>query len=387
VIEPYTEADPVALLMQYLVSFGNVVGRGKYYRVEQTEHYGNLFAVLVGDSSKSRKGTSADRIQPIFAAAEPLWAADCVKAGMSSGEGVIAHVRDPAFALRKGVQELVDTGVMDKRLFLQEHEFYQVLASMQREGNILSRVIRDAWDGREKLQTLTKHSPTKATNACISIVAHITVEELRTKLDHTAMANGFANRFLFACVKRSKELPFGSALPLDTITRLGAATREAMAAAQGADTVTMNEPAQDLWRSVYSALSRGGEGLLAHITSRAEAQTVRLALVYALLDQAQKIEVVHLEAALAVWRYCEASVRFIFGDLLGDPAADVILEALRKTPAGISKTNIFELFKNHLRAPAVNTALGLLLRTGKARCENRQSGPRGGRPAEMWFAA
>src|SRR5262245_18996660 len=86
---------------------------------------------------------------------------------------------------------------------------------MKREGNILSRVIRDAWDGRERLQTLTKNSPTKATNACISIVAHITVEELRRMLDETAMANGFANRFLFACVKRSTLLPLGGAFPGD----------------------------------------------------------------------------------------------------------------------------------------------------------------------------
>jgi hypothetical protein len=146
----------------------------------------------------------------------------------------------------------------------------------------------------------------------------------------------------------------------------------------------MNEPAQALWRTSYPALSSGAQGLLAHITSRAEAQAVRLALVYALLDRAETIDAVHLEAALAAWRYCEASARYIFGDLLGDPAADVILQALRQNSAGLSKNSIFELFQNHLRAPAVNAALGLLLRTGKVRCERQPSG--GGRPREVWFA-
>src|SRR5262245_42949166 len=211
-ILPHTEADPVALLLQFLASFGNVGGRGRHYQVEQTRHYGNLFAVLVGKTSKARKGTSADRIHPIFATADPAWYVDCVKSGMSSGEGVIFHVRDEVYAMRRGVLECVDLGVSDKRLLLQEHEFFRVLAVMKREGNNLSGVIRDAWDGRSPLQTLTKQSPAKATNAHISIVAHITVEELRRMLDETAMANGFANRFLFACVKRSKMLPFGGAL-------------------------------------------------------------------------------------------------------------------------------------------------------------------------------
>ena len=39
-------------------------------------------------------------------------------------------------------------------------------------------------------------------------------------------------------------------------------------------------------------------GLLGAITARAEAQTIRLALVYALLDRAAQIDVIHLD----VWR-------------------------------------------------------------------------------------
>jgi hypothetical protein len=383
-ILPHTKADPVALLLQFLVSFGNAVGRGRHYLVEQTAHYGNLFAVLVGDTSKARKGTSADRVQPILAAADPAWSTDCVKAGMSSGEGVIFHVRDESYAMRRGQLELVDVGVADKRLFLQEHEFFRVLAVMKREGNTLSGVIRDAWDGRERLQTLTKQSPVKATNACISIMAHITVEELRGMLDETAMANGFANRFLYACVKRSKLLPFGGALSLETIKRLGDATQATIhAAQQRTDAISMSEPAQARWCEEYPALSSGGEGLLAHITSRAEAQTVRLGLIYALLDQSQTIELVHLEAGLAVWKYCEASARYIFGDVLGDPVADLILQTLRRDKNGMAKRDIFRLFGNHTPAATVDKALGQLIRAGKVRRESHKTG---GRPSEMWFA-
>jgi hypothetical protein len=57
-IEPYTEADPVALLIHVLVGFGNIVGTGPHFKVEYTRHPARLFAVLVGESSKARKGQS-----------------------------------------------------------------------------------------------------------------------------------------------------------------------------------------------------------------------------------------------------------------------------------------------------------------------------------------
>ena len=45
---PQTEADPVALLLQYLAYFGNAVGRGPHYQVENDKHFANLFAAAGG---------------------------------------------------------------------------------------------------------------------------------------------------------------------------------------------------------------------------------------------------------------------------------------------------------------------------------------------------
>jgi hypothetical protein len=208
-LAPQTESDPVALLLQFLVSFGNAIGRGPYYQVEADKHFTNLFAILVGQSSKSRKGTSAGRIRAIMEIADQDWAARCCQGGMSSGEGVIWCIRDPIWKLKKGKRELDDPGVEDKRLLLDEREFYQALAVMRRDGNILSRVVRDAWDCRPRIASLTKNSPACATNPMISISGHITEDELTRELDRVGMANGYANRFLFACVRRARILPHG----------------------------------------------------------------------------------------------------------------------------------------------------------------------------------
>src|SRR6266540_2780758 len=55
-IEPYSESDPVASLVNILVAFGNVVGSSPNFLVDKTEHHMNLFVVEVGKSSKARKG-------------------------------------------------------------------------------------------------------------------------------------------------------------------------------------------------------------------------------------------------------------------------------------------------------------------------------------------
>jgi hypothetical protein len=384
-ILPNTESDPVALLVQFLAYFGNAVGRGPHYQIERTQHFANLFAVLAGQTSKSRKGTSAERIRAIFKIADSDWARERTKGGMSSGEGVISAVRDPVYATRKGVEELVDAGVSDKRLLLDEREFAGALTVLKREGNILSRIVRDAWDCNEMLQTMTKHSPTRATHAFISIVGHITVEELRRALDQTSMANGYANRFLFACVRRSKLLPHGGAPDDDAYGLLGAQTLEALTAARAIDHITMTAAAARHWIEVYEALAQGAPGLLGAITDRAEAQTTRLALIYALLDRVPQIDVVHIDAALALWRYCAASARTIFGDIIGDPNADAILSALRAAGAdGLSRTDLSNLFGRNLPANKISAALVALMSAGKVRRGGMKK--TGGRFAEIWFA-
>jgi hypothetical protein len=385
-LAPDTEADFAALLLQFLVSFGNAVGRKPHYLVEGTKHYPNLFVVLAGQTAKARKGTSADRIRQLFAVADPEWAQRCVQGGISSGEGILWAIRDPIFGMKKGQLECIDPGVEDKRLLLDEREYQQALAVMTRPGNTVSRIIRDAWDGREYIGSLTKNSPARVTAPMISIVSHITIEELREALDRTAMANGYANRFLFACVRRGQLLPHGGDPNEETITMLGKRIEEALVEARTFERITMTPAAMEKWKEVYKVLSIDQPGLLGAITARAEAQTLRLALVYALTDGASEIDVVHLDAALALWRYCETSAKIIFGDTVGDPLADEILRALRSCLiTGMTRTDLYQQFKYSHRSAAIGAALSRLLQLGRVRCERpANAGP--GRPSETWIA-
>jgi hypothetical protein len=240
-----------------------------------------------------------------------------------------------AIAVAAGWSEIVDPGITDKRLMIVEPEFAGAISVLERSGNTLSPLIRRSWDG-DKLATLTRSSPLTATEAHISIVGHITVDELRARISRTEMGNGFANRFLFVLVRRSKELPFGGNLTDSAILCLGERLKSAIDKAKMVGRRELSDDARAKWAEVYHDLSAAQPGLLGAVTARAEAQTIRLALIYALLDGAEKIDLSHLEAAVAVWEYCESSAAHIFGSLLGDPIADEILRALQVKPEGRS---------------------------------------------------
>jgi hypothetical protein len=279
--------------------------------------------------------------------------------------------------------EIVDPGVTEKRLMVVEPEFAGLLSVAERHGNTISPLIRRAWDG-DKLQTITKNSPLCATSSHISIIGHITEDELRARISRTDMANGFANRFLFALVRRSKELPFGGGNIDNQIADLGATMAPVVENAKMMGRISMTGAAEDKWREVYSALTADQSGLLGAITARGDPQTLRLAMIYALLDGKSEIDGPHLEAALAVWEYCESSAPHIFGNALGDPDADEILRALIQAGSdGMSRTAIRDLFGRNRSSDRVGAALALLHGRGRARMETRETG---GRPTEIWLA-
>src|SRR5829696_566049 len=208
-VEPHTEADPVAVLANLLAAFGNAIGRGAFVRVGADLHYLKLFAGLVGETSKGRKGTSWGPVRDLMLAVDSEWAQERVLGGLSSGEGLIFAVRDRMVGEDNDGSEVVkDEGVRDERMFVLEPELASVLKVMAREGNTLSPIIRQAWDDG-RLQVMTRNNPMKATDAHISIVGHITRAELLRHLTETEAANGFANRFSWLMVRRSKQLPFG----------------------------------------------------------------------------------------------------------------------------------------------------------------------------------
>ncbi len=374
-----TEADSMAMLVTFLVAFGNMVGRNAYYEVEATRHYPNLFAVIVGASSKARKGTSWAISKKILSLIDEQWTKQNIKSGLASGEGLKYAVRDAVKKLNKNGEEIIaDNGIEDKRILIIETEFAATLTVANRTGNTLSTTIRDAWDSGD-LCTLTKNDPIVSTNSHISVLAHITNYEILKMMSGVDAANGYANRFLWVYVKRGKLLPFGGQIDWESIRDLK--LEDSVLFGLEERSITMDYDAKEEWRKIYEELSIERYGLLGSISSRAEAQVIRLSLIYAILDCSPYIKAEHLRAAVAVWNYCAESIEYIFGDKFGDRTANVIYTKLLECKK-LSATEIHKLFANNISKSDIDQAISGLLKFNKIRKYQEKSG---GRPTTFFL--
>src|SRR5262249_4065738 len=163
------------------------------------------------------------------------------------------------------------------------------------------------------------------------------------------------------CVRRSKFLPFGGSLEQSAIDALAEEIKQAHGKVYLCQKqFTLDAEARELWAREYHDLSEGKPGLLGAITGRAEAQTIRLGLLYAVLDRTDKIiKAVHLRAALALWQYCADSAAYVWGDSLGDPFTDSLLQALRNS-GGMSRIQIRDHFQRNQSREKIDTALATL---------------------------
>ncbi|MHB8290620.1 MAG: YfjI family protein [Acidimicrobiales bacterium] len=371
VLSPATEADPAAILAQLLVGLGSALGRHPHYRVGASRHGTNEFVILVGPSGSGRKGSSWDAVEAVLADIDDAFVAGRIVCGLSSGEGLIWHVRDGQHAR-----------ACDPRLLVLEPELASVLKASSREANTLSPVLRNAWDGRV-LQVITKHDPARASGAHVSIIGHITAGELLRHVSDLEMANGFINRFLIIAVRRVRLLPEGGEPDHVTLAPLLARLRDAVRHAKAQGTVGLDAKARTLWWDTYGRLSAGRPGLLGAVLGRPEAHVVRLALIYALLDHARSIGVGHLQAALALWDYAARSAAFVFADSLGDRVADEIWAAISVRKGTVTRSEIRDLFDRNKSKADIDAALNALVAAG--RIERGMITGRG-RPSEVWSA-
>jgi hypothetical protein len=380
-----SEADPAAVLMTALTFAAATIGTEPHMWVGDTRHHARLYSVLVGASSRARKGTSRDPVERIFRAAQlrrmpqlpfPLGNDLAITPGpLSSGEGLVYAVRDASDALDDDGQP-IDPGVEDKRLLVVDGEFGAALKAAQRQGNTLSAILRSGWD-HGNIAPLTKSNRIKASGAHINFVAHITLEELHALLESVDLWNGFANRILWAAVRRTGEVPHPSRIPDKDLGEVAGKVATALLAASQRGEMPFTPKAAALWTGIYPDLTQEHSGAFRAVTSRGEAQVRRIALLHAAFDtEASAIDVPHLEAAIAAWNYCLASARYVFGGAEADPEANKLLAALRERD--MTLTDINGLFSGHKSRGAINALLTRLQSAGRVTLRE-EGGGRDGR--------
>jgi hypothetical protein len=320
-VSAHCESHPAGMLLDFLVSFGSILGRGPYFNINATKHYTNEFMCRVGDSSKSRKGTGRDAIDEVLKQIAPSWFSSRVISGFGSSEAIIAQIKDTTIEMRehKGVvTPNVIHGVEDKRLYIREGELASVFVLAGKAESRADIVLRDGWDGkplRNIVKGKTKEgfsNSAKCEEPHISISGDTTIHELRRKMPQGSDENGFGNRFMYVYVYRVKDCPLGGP-PLDWSKEIEQLFLTIHWAKQ-VRYVSMTDAARQWWIANYHNLEHEGPvGLAGKMTARGAAHLRRLAMIYALLDKRDQIDTIHFKAAKRLWDYCSESAVFIFG--------------------------------------------------------------------------
>ena len=373
------ESDPAGVLIQLYTFIGSIVGRKVYVEVEANKLYPNLFTLLVGDSSRGRKGTSYNMVKSIF---KPYFSdfVECnIKSGLFSGQGLTFHLRDE---VKDAAGVVTDKGIVDKRLLVKESEFASCLNANKMDASILSTTLRDAYDS-VNLTNLVKNNGHSATEPHVSIIGHITPKELLIKLNSVDIANGFANRFLFVYVERQKPIINFNDDRSELINELSFEVSKRIEHIKLNGKVQFSPEALKIWEIIYFKLSGGCSGIVGDLHARATTHITKLSLIISLLNQDRDISEKSLIAAIHLWQYCSDSVNFLYSNSLGDESLDALYSTIKEKPEGASRTDIRDLFSKNKSKLGVNQLLKSLESSGLVYSERIKTS---GAPKEVWKA-
>jgi hypothetical protein len=347
-----SEADPNAVVFQIVAAFGNLVGPRHFAQVDRDVHHGRLWLAIIGTTA-ARKGLSFGVARGLVGEVDEDWRRGRIGSGLASGEALIEAVRDPD-------PDSDDPGSPDSRFLVVEPELASVLRIAKREGNTLSSTLRRFWDEGDAQIRRAKASVT-ATGAHVSVIGHITPSELRREVTTVDLANGFLNRFLLVLCHRAGNHPDGGRMRPEDHVRIVKQLKSAAdwSRRRKALELVRDPEASRRWHEVYADLGDRPDNAFGNITSRAEAQVLRLSLVLAMLDQSKVVKLDHLDAALDLWRYSEESASILFGEAFADRTTDRIIEAIRETGcAGLSRTGLNRKLSGHVKGAELDELIG-----------------------------
>jgi hypothetical protein len=194
------------------------------------------------------------------------------------------------------------------------------------------------------------------------------------------VTTGLVNRLLVARLRPADYRVTTAEYPPDVFMALTARIAAAIATMPHAGIVGYTTEAADLWAAAKPVLE-ADDGPGADILARAAGHVARVALIVALIEGHDRIEVADLRVGLAVWDACRASALLLFGAMTGDPDADRIYAIVSQHGGRMTRTQLRDALGRHGRRADIEHALVYLAAKGLVRRRRRKTGR--GRPEEV----
>lgn len=388
------DAAPAAVLVHLAGVIGTAVGRGPFTEMLGEEH-ANIYALVVGKTGYGRKGTSWAPVRKATRAALPDWATGGgIASGLSSGEGLIAHFspKDTADGgdvpgTSPGPPLAPQPEEPPTPTLLMETEFGAVFKRGSRQGSTLTDLMRQLWDD-DHAATITRADPLKADGVHMSIIGHITPADLQALASKEDFSNGTLNRFV--AIHSERTGPTRTRVDRTAAQRAQEQVvpllRAAIAHGQRLGYVAFSSEAGNLWDRLIPLYDREPITVIDELGQRAASYLARFALIFAIADEAARVEASHLRAAAEVWDYSVASWKLIYGDRTGDQLADRLLEQLREAgPGGLTRADLRQGLSNGQKT-RLDEVRDRLATAGFLHWTKEPPGSSGGRPVERWTA-
>jgi len=342
-LAPSTDASLAALLGALIAFSGMLVpGYGLFYR----RHTSSAYIALVGESSVGRKGTAMTRVHDALAAAiEPTYVNRVIADGLNSGEALVSHLHYKATAFVHEPNVALVYG----------EEYAGLMAARQREGSTLDPKMREAFDGgplSNRRSNAADTKPVDANSYWVGALVGITPNELRARQEAGAMQSGSANRWLYLPVTRREVSP-SNGEPRFSPENAAALIKARRQALEEWKTRVSEGPTVIRTLGAYDDhLRRTSSGLALDLTRRFSAIAYRIALIHALADRSREISRSHLDRAIGLTEYARSGIRWVFGDTVGSPDADLLARHLMDS-GRLSKTAITrEIIRDPIRRQA-----------------------------------
>ena len=147
-------------------------------------------------------------------------------------------------------------------------------------------------------------------------------------------------------------------MPKDLLQPEHTKLKEAIASIRSGEfTFSLSEEAWELMDQEMDSIEVGDYGVSTDTDHRGTQHVLRIALIFALLDQDMEVKPDHLAAAIAIWNYCKKSARWVFEDHEFSLLANKLFVALERGP--LTYQEIYDkVFGKNLRKIRVNKIIG-----------------------------
>ena len=325
IAHPTTVASKEMLMYEMLPMIGALMGDAFYAPFGSDKHFSSLFTLAIGRSTDG-KGQAMHHCEEAIRLVDQGWTKTSVHSNPASGEGMIRMLAGSTLNMGRKY-----------RVVIANSEMSTTFAAQGRESSTLSGILRKAYDG-DRLENFRsdKKKSIAADDYLLGFVGTITPGELQQVMPAMDWVNGAQNRFLWSIAFKDKTLGRSPAQPDFTNWAGRVKALFELNTKEGAKptAIAYSESGRRVWDDWHASLPEHQDDTLSESQGRVLANCLRVAVLYAQLDERRldgwqpQIEGQHVEAAIEIVTRSRQSVQWYLAQL--NPASKVNHDDIQK---------------------------------------------------------